>query len=849
MRNRPALLLIVVLLLTLPLSVQAQAGDCDGTPGDDVINCTVTPVNPNFSIDADLGNDHITIGPNVIIPYVENYPNSNVRGDGSPEGGHPEGINGGDDTIINYGQLGQGYSVLVGDDVSNDGGNDTITNYGSAGIMGDHATYNGGDDILSNYGLSLEGIVGDVAAVGHGGNDQILNAVNATTTYILGDFVYLGDGSGGDDEIVNNGRVLRPVEATWSYGSIFGDSTLTGSGGEDRISNTGTVDGNIYGDGIQLYPDVGEPGTGGADFIHNTGSVQNSIYGDYIFSLNQGNTYIYEAELSNTNGGNDTIINSGTIGGAIYAEGGDDTVRLGWGANGGADRLLVIDGGAGDDTLVFELRPEAVITNRTGTPASGSITVNGYTFQWLNFEAVFDTIPPAVTAPNGTITTPYGNPIYTWTDTDDEVYELAVWLVQADNPTFQPGTLWYYGQNLTDDTVCNGTTCSLDATTVYEPGRLTNGQYQAWVRVADGTWNGPFPFRLNAPPPAPVENLAVVNPNADPLTATWTLSGAATSATYIRLYLIPKAQFDAGQYTPLVDGWFRRDLLCGGANGTTCSAELSLSGPVALDDGQYYLFSQSFGPGGYSVGGAQFNNGWAGLAFTRDRWPSPVVPTNLTVTPNQGRPTIEWANDPNATRYYVAVYNWTANVWAYGAYHSSFLPDPALTCGGGTCTLNADAMILGNGSYSVFVNAEGYGEVSQGGPHGNGFAGPVNPVDTTEPGDFVLNFAPPELVPGIIRTYNNGSLTVIFQSVAGATWYNLWVGTANAATTQHYQWYSSNQLGCPNGLGQTCMVMIPLNLPAGTYYVAVQSAGPGGYSSGGEFNNGFRVNVDGLVVP
>ncbi|MDX1994018.1 MAG: hypothetical protein SF029_16655 [bacterium] len=87
------------------------------------------------------------------------------------------------------------------------------------------------------------------------------------------------------------------------------------------------------------------------------------------------------------------------------------------------------------------------------------------------------------------------------------------------------------------------------------------------------------------------------------------------------------------------------------------------------------------------------------------------------------------------------------------------------------------------------------------------------------------------------------------SGAAGVTWYQVWIGTANATQTHHLQWYSSLSLNCSNGTGTTCTKSIPLTLAAGTYYLAVQSAGPGGTSTGGLASNGFQVDIDGFVVP
>jgi len=443
----------------------------------------------------------------------------------------------------------------------------------------------------------------------------------------------------------------------------------------------------------------------------------------------------------------------------------------------------------------------------------------------------------ALSGPTNTITTTMGNPAYTWSAISGvSNYEVAVF--RADNMV----TPYYYSGVLPSTSTCTGGTCSVEPTVNNENVRLRNGAHVVYLRADVCGWRGPFNFTLNAPAPAPVSTVNLTNVNILRPTANWTLSGAATNATWFNIFIIRKADFDAGNYgAALVNYWASRASVCGSLGGTTCQLQSTID---FQDNTRYYFYVQSYGPGGYSAGGV-YNNGWAGAEFRVDTIPDPNLPQNISVTLNQGRPTIQWSDDAKATRFRVAIFNWTTNAWVYGEYHNK----PALNCNGTTCSLLTDAMNFANGSYSVYVNAEGAGGPSIDGPFSNGYNGPQNSANTTEPGDFVLNFTAPQLVPlnSLALTYAGGNATVSWQGVAGATWYYVFVGTYGGAYTAHLQWYSSTALGCQN-IG-TCSATIPLALPAGAYYVSVQSAGPGGFSVGGLVGNGFQVLGTPVQVP
>ena len=133
----------------------------------------------------------------------------------------------------------------------------------------------------------------------------------------------------------------------------------------------GTVTSFIQGDGSYLLSLDG--GDGGNDTIINNGSLAGSIIGD----------------SGTLTGGSDSITNNGNVGGSIDASSGNDTVIIGIGATVGG----TIDGGTGTDTLQFNFvnpitQAAAAAALAGKPPAGGTATFGGRTYTWQNFEAI-----------------------------------------------------------------------------------------------------------------------------------------------------------------------------------------------------------------------------------------------------------------------------------------------------------------------------------------------------------------------------------------------------------------------------------------------------------------------------
>lgn len=111
---------------------------------------------------------------------------------------------------------------------------------------------------------------------------------------------------------------------------------------------------------------------------------------------------IGDSRQSNVAAGNDTIIISGTVTGNVIGDsstqtiavpGGNDTIILQDGANGGSDNRLIIIGLIGYDTLVFQFTVNSKAEYQAlsdliaaANPNDGSIVINGQTYRWIQME-------------------------------------------------------------------------------------------------------------------------------------------------------------------------------------------------------------------------------------------------------------------------------------------------------------------------------------------------------------------------------------------------------------------------------------------------------------------------------
>jgi len=269
----------------------------------------------------------------------------------------------------------------------------------------------------------------------------------------------------------------------------------------------------------------------------------------------------------------------------------------------------------------------------------------------------------------------------------------------------------------------------------------------------------------------------------------------------------------------VVDEWFNAATIC---TGVTCQFQYLDKRPdYILRNGTYSWWVGGQMPDGIVVWSDEYT-------FDIDVPPT-QLPGNVTVLPNQGRPTISWDDDPAAMWFQVYIGDGST------AVYQKWIEKTATRCDGTRCTLLPDVN-LQPGEHEVWVRAWGPNGMSTGGTAG--WAGPVTFT--------VANTAPAVVSTGFNTLSTVDGLSLTWDGVAHATWYRVWIGQSNGQggyTSDHMRWYPSTALDCLDA--GTCTLSVPTSLQAGTYTWAVQAWGPAGFNAG---NNSAWSAYQTLVI-
>jgi len=266
----------------------------------------------------------------------------------------------------------------------------------------------------------------------------------------------------------------------------------------------------------------------------------------------------------------------------------------------------------------------------------------------------------------------------------------------------------------------------------------------------------------------------------------------------------------------VVDHWYEAATIC---NGITCAVSHPAEDlPQGLANGYYRWWV------GAHLSADEMIWSQPGTFLVDDAPPPP--PSTITVTPNQGRPTLRWSASPRAGWYRVYIGGDTP----YNKWHAA-----EDICIDGICTLNPPVDRTA-GTYPVWLQAWG--------PSGFSSADGNNGVASwVRADDLVLGDAAPALPAGIaLSDPTSADPAITWTGSTAATWYQVIITPEDRAWTHNLRWHLASDLGCAEP-GQPCTLNAAsinggvLDTDPNTsesYQIYVRAWGPGGFSVGGE---------------
>lgn len=338
-------------------------------------------------------------------------------------------------------------------------------------------------------------------------------------------------------------------------------------------------------------------------------------------------------------------------------------------------------------------------------------------------------MPPTAMMPMGDVMT--GNPPFAWNNVvGGQWYQLRL-LEVGSEPDVVVAEIWYDG-----GVVCIGDTCSVNPML-----NLPTGEYWYYLRAWHATggyskWNDPTPFTVatQTPTPTPIAPAGMTS-SSNP-TFQWTdVPGADEYYVWVDMTAGP----DGGMH--IIDTWVDDDMACDGFN---CFADLGLN----LGAGYYTFWVQAWSnTGGYSE--------WSmGLNFAVAIPPTTPVPITPMGSVMDTTPPFMWTTDPSAEWHYLWVSDANGTIW------NQWYQDSAI-CIGTNCAVELP-MAFSTGYYVWWVQS--YSSVGGFSAWSSG----TNFTMATPPA------APTQVAPmGVIG--QGSTPTFIFNSVAGAEWYYVWV--------------------------------------------------------------------------
>ena len=379
---------------------------------------------------------------------------------------------------------------------------------------------------------------------------------------------------------------------------------------------------------------------------------------------------------------------------------------------------------------------------------------------------------PELQVPSGIYTGVDGLPTYEWSDVVGAThYRLYI----------QGASGVIYDEWLPD---CGQPTCSIQP-----PVSHVNGSYSwymnAWGLEGYSPWSVQGNFVVNAPAPtSPVLVSPVSNPAYD--TSTIPLEWQhTTGALWYNIQVLSGA-------TVVKDVWLSVDDLSPNGNNYQTSVDVTGMGLFAWK-------VRAYGAGGTGAFSGTDN-------FTIN---ATAVPTGLSADNHNGDVIYHWDHDADVLWYNLLVTNPNNNnAVVVNTWHEVGVD---AICSG-TCDLHS-SNYLPNGDFDWTVRAH-----SLAGTGAYAAALPIS-VSTTVPDMSAMSGFQPT-GGAVITDYDN--LNFQWDDVAGATWYNIWIG--GGGTTLHSGWHRGSLI-CTGGTCTLDLGLLPAN---GNYEWWIQAYGPSG---------------------
>ncbi len=250
----------------------------------------------------------------------------------------------------------------------------------------------------------------------------------------------------------------------------------------------------------------------------------------------------------------------------------------------------------------------------------------------------------------------------------------------------------------------------------------------------------------------------------------------------------------------ILDIWLQAVDICNATWCTYIPNETAL--PVGLLNGSYTWAVRSWGAGVISE--------YSSAATFTVEVPAAMPPSGFSVDSSTGRPVITLPNDPATTWMHI----WIGLPDFSETLHLAWYEKSG--CNETTCVIVPDVHPL-NGTYAVYIQTWGPAGYNAG-----------DALSWTGAVEFMLDFPPAALITPLPTLVSGGQVALSWNAAEGATWYQVWVGTADYTQTLYLQWQQATDLSCP-GEGVCSLTLADLSLSAGqTYSWWVQSWGPGG---------------------